>query len=1172
MGTNDVDIGSEIERLMDEQFSRTAATSRPAASVRRVGGTTSSSPPVKPSMMVTSLVGQVIERPTAVGPSNFTRTTPGGAPAPSFPVAKHRTQSAFSLSRHKDKRVGVSSQFPTQSSDADAILASMSPSELQEAKEELLERFSAEQIAFLRRRGREKGTKALADSKAEGTYDYQGDDDAGADALPGQGTIDVAQHDANTPPLVGRIRFGLDGRPVELCANWHINSFQASEQERAVARDPLRSAEGSVPSDGYTIQEAVYLTRSTVHQQRVVGFRILEAVLGNCHEGLTIHESHTTDTGTDTQRGGGNTPLQQRNVVWNYAVTHANVVLAIRAGLDDRNDSVILAASRALEALLLVNDVHNDEMSGWLETADRVTPRYDVLLRYMTRNGKGFGPNQWVAFPVDLEPSMNERDIAKVDPSIGIILMRLFDRIAFLLSRINTNHQAESESQHLINASLIRILCFVARLGPDVCEKVASTPGLMPCLLNQLPGDSATTKTPEVLVQLLTAIKLLCRSSTKISETVISQGTKTLLNTLALHSVMPESEAIVAECLGIWRAIVEGSSGSKEELFASFEDYFPVLERFLCPTLKDKTLIGSHKTFCTVELYLLMAALRSKSLLGAAAARAVFSSTVEWLAGYEDEIVEVISNVDINADANGDASVGRLSNRNVLFIVAAAMGFVCEIDKQDGGAGHSTILCRPLLSGKIRSAVETFLPCSFSNPALFPIMASLAHRLKVSMRYTNNESRILSFANVSVIHPGDAFYVYYTLLYYRCCFSMLSFDTNVVPQQVPEDPRTPSSRDVLGILTRLPPGGEDVAMSLMTVLFQQHGTAPLERGRECVRDYLARKNLVEPNDDMKVVDQVEAMFKGHRPSADCNELLHGYASTWRLGDQNPVGSYLPLPETWTVCRAVPLSPYDAALQFLWVLGMVDLGHLIPTVLHVQTAIDLVYLQGSSDDSGDFYLWREDVVRYTVGALVDACLLVHAELAATSTNEEDQIWTMHQAQQLVSDFASVSYGDWVFGAAVATLLLPCCASLDVQLEALTLLTDERALHLLPTADRCFGKQQDYFGHLDLSSTSDVMAQQEVYLKILGTQEFVEAVDRGTVGGLVIVHRLAWMMFMNEDEKLGEGLGVRAAGRLKTLGPLGRQALEVLLAWNPEDGCSYPSIPPGRRDFRSLLDTT
>lgn len=1166
----------ELERLVEASFSKGAATSRPAALVRRVGGPSRPSSPLDATS--TSLVlGQVVER--ALPPSATPLPPTPVSTSESFPIAKHRSQSAFSLSRsrRKDSKCNPKDHLP--SSDADAILASMSPSEVQDAREEVLGRLSSKHIDFLKRRGRDKVVnnslkEVLESGGAQGRYDLAAHTsrlnppDQGGD-IPEAGTTDAA----------GRIRFDLDGNPVGWCEDQTpqtINRRESAESS-AVSRDPLRCAEGSVPSNGYTIKEAIFLTRSTVHQQRVVGFRVLEAVL-DAFAPLGRGCTPLTLRPVEQEHRKSVVPLSTtltNEDVWNHAVGTADVVLAIRAGLDDRNDSVILAAARAMEALLQVNSDRLQSPSG-----------HGISVRYISRR-KETGP--WEAFPVNPDgdsdgQAFNEREIAKIDPAIGLINMRLLDRIAFLLSLHEKSLTTKSESEQHIDASLVRTLGCIARLGPDVCEKVASTPGLVASLLNRLPDQEhcqtskRSVQSTTQLVHQLKAIKYLCRSSAKICETVVLSYNSRIT---ALMALMSESSTIVAECLGIWRSIVD--MGKEEGVgcaeFGSLEDYFPVLQHYLCPPLHDTALRSGHHAVC--ELYMLMAALLRKSalsntaLISAAAVRAVFASTVSWLVEYEDEIAETLDASTTTVSEELESECSSDTQLVLLEVASAALQYVCSVlsvvdDQQD----ESVMILKSLLSGKIRTAVKHSLPLSLSNAKLFPITASLARRVNVAMEYSpSSKSHVHSFAHASVLHPWDAPYVYYTLLYYRSCFCCDDDDDG--DHHHHENTILESGRDALDILSRLPPGGEDVAMLLMTALFHRNlGKGALERGRECARGYLQRKGIGSDH------IEVEAMSFLHRStqSTECVDLLHGYTSSWRLGDsrnpQNPVGSYLPLPETWMLCQSPSALPDNTALRLLWVLGMVDLGHLVPSLSLAKSAIDMIFggVQDSSfgsDAMESSQAWREDMVKFSLAALVDTCML-RAEHQSTASAEDDQRyqWTMPQAQHLVSEFASVSYGDWVFGAAVGTLLLPAWSPMDVQLEALTLLTEERVLHLLPPIDRCFGRKKDYFGSVDLSSMSSIRAQQEVYLKILGTPEFVEAIDQGTVGGLVIVHRLAWMIFMRQED---EGLMLRAARRLKSLGPeKGRHIFNALLAWKPDDGCSYPTIPRRRHALCSLFD--
>lgn len=76
----------------------------------------------------------------------------------------------------------------------------------------------------------------------------------------------------DTISLAARLRFDASGSVVDVAP-------EGAEAAEAVRRDPLRTDEGSAASEGYTIQEAAVLARSSILPQRTAALRLIAAVL-----------------------------------------------------------------------------------------------------------------------------------------------------------------------------------------------------------------------------------------------------------------------------------------------------------------------------------------------------------------------------------------------------------------------------------------------------------------------------------------------------------------------------------------------------------------------------------------------------------------------------------------------------------------------------------------------------------------------------------------------------------------------------------------------------------------------------------------------------------------------------------------------------------------------------
>lgn len=199
-----------------------------------------------------SIVGEVHERevapPAPPGPAAAAAPNPGSS---AFPEATHRKLSKFALGRQRQRGSGADAAqqppqppatVPASMDDASRIdaenrhlLASMSPDQLAEAREEALQRLPPAAVEFLRRRGAQKAATAaaapLAQDAASGGASEAPD--------PGQPAITAREARALQQPrrqqqqqqqrdlggslagasgasLAGRLRFGVDGSVVGL--------------------------------------------------------------------------------------------------------------------------------------------------------------------------------------------------------------------------------------------------------------------------------------------------------------------------------------------------------------------------------------------------------------------------------------------------------------------------------------------------------------------------------------------------------------------------------------------------------------------------------------------------------------------------------------------------------------------------------------------------------------------------------------------------------------------------------------------------------------------------------------------------------------------------------------------------------------------------------------------
>jgi hypothetical protein len=207
---------------------------------------------------------------------------------------------------------------------------------------------------------------------------------------------------------------------------------------------------------------------------------------------------------------------------------------------------------------------------------------------------------------------------------------------------------------------------------------------------------------------------------------------------------------------------------------------------------------------------------------------------------------------------------------------------------------------------------------------------------------------------------------------------------------------------------------------------------------------------------------------------------------------------------------------------------------------------------------DEEIWREPLVRWSFSALLQHNIANLITTTSTTDSTTSSIpvdsyksykFTIPEAKRLIDGYSSSSFGDPLFGIAVALLFHKAFSTLEVQLDALMSLVDGKSLHLLPSIDRCLG---DCFSYLDppvLSASnashflpatststgavsgvdggalSDALSQKDgqrkeerenkaamdTYLQILTTPEALKCIGSDSIALSIVIHRLAKFIF-------------------------------------------------------------
>ncbi|KAL0046547.1 hypothetical protein WJX82_003367 [Trebouxia sp. C0006] len=398
----------------------------------------------------------------------------------------------------------------------------------------------------------------------------------------------VASVDAD---IVGRLRFSLEGQVVGLKGVAGATKGPGDDQQ-VVQRDILRQSEGSSPQ-GYTLQEACLLARSSLTKQRVVALRILAAVLAAARP----QASHQQAAGVLMPQPV-NLPVHLSIhdnmvarmtwlLVWEYALQEVQVATVLRRLLDDAHMSVVTAAAEAMA--VLVGPGPKEEEVWEAAHCNPGTGCPSVPWRYCARPHP---VGAWVTTPVDRDgpeppgPGLVEEQppddgrVAIVDPLIGLLGMQVLERISFLL---------RSPAALSATTPLLVILQSYIRAGADAARAVWQCPGMQKALQGLIQGPAGSLpsdRAAELSASALSIVRMLASSDSQLFTAVMSSGL--LMHAQRALAVATTSSSSIGdqlqhlnlqvEALHVWRLCADHN-----ELFMHLDDAYAAICRLFSP-------------------------------------------------------------------------------------------------------------------------------------------------------------------------------------------------------------------------------------------------------------------------------------------------------------------------------------------------------------------------------------------------------------------------------------------------------------------------------------------------------------------------------------------------------------------------------------------------------------
>lgn len=588
--------------------------------------------------MAAPIVGRVVERDVVRLDVGSARLAPVKREATGFPVVRRRGESLFGRRQKKattaaappapvvhGKKTGSSLSLEEKEREEigatnDARLQEMTPQEIREAQEELMRSLDPVLVEKLRSRGKAKqaaaGVAAAAVKptkkpvvagvsvveRSTGDDERQKGGDANASA-----TIDLSkitteeelQASAQLLPPEERAKHEWMQSASKAEGNSKTKKLKSAQPEEPATLERFdfdgRQISGGtgaeVPSHsglfhhgedpdapGYTMPELLHLARSSVASQRAMALTVISKVLLNRQD----HER-----------------TQPESVV--PKVLPRELPVTLRIALDDQNYTALSAGVSALHSFLvpIAWSKESAPMSHQFELAfGTVVPPPPIHLHEKAANKDVIDQERsWrrreVLYiddsPDDDGNSINDEDMAAMDPVQGLLHMDIGTRFRFILDTIQLPDLDATEK-------ILDILTAIARHSPKGAREIATNARLMKVLQQKFienedvltlkdaenENQDAYTRALRLTLKSLVLVRSLCQGERAAASVLMSngviQGTKGFLALKGKTSSVDSSNVFVMiqiESLRIWRVLLGYALD-----FHCFAYLFPLLSGF----------------------------------------------------------------------------------------------------------------------------------------------------------------------------------------------------------------------------------------------------------------------------------------------------------------------------------------------------------------------------------------------------------------------------------------------------------------------------------------------------------------------------------------------------------------------------------------------------------------
>ncbi|OIW21529.1 hypothetical protein TanjilG_06143 [Lupinus angustifolius] len=468
------------------------------------------------------------------------------------PEQNSLTSSIISSSTSNDFRSEQESVSLESDIDAEnqARIKQMSPEEIAEAQAELTEKINPALLKLLQKRGQEKIKKqySLKPKVVTGSeyVNQHVQNTQDAKYLPKEGDT---LHTVMTPPSENKVdeeKNRMKSSTTASSSSWNawsdrveavrklrfslagdvVDSDPLSVLENVAERDYLRT-EGDPGAAGYTIKEAVALTRSVVPGQRTFGLHLLSSVLDKAlHyicKGRTGHMAKTenkADKSVDWE------------AIWAFALgPEPELILSLRICLDDNHNSVVLACAKVVQCVLSCdvneNYFHISERIASYEkdicTAPVFRSKPDINLGFLHGGFWKYSakPSNILPFREDsMDDETDEKHtiqddlvISGQDFTAGLVRMGILPRLRYLL---------ETDPTAALEECIISILIAIARHSPSCANAVLNCQRLIQIIVHIFNVEKLEPRSS--MIKSVNLLKVLAQSDRKTCLEFVKNG------------------------------------------------------------------------------------------------------------------------------------------------------------------------------------------------------------------------------------------------------------------------------------------------------------------------------------------------------------------------------------------------------------------------------------------------------------------------------------------------------------------------------------------------------------------------------------------------------------------------------------------------------------------------